>query len=150
MAPFIIKLVSSKILMSCVLSFLLAKLLKVVILLMQTGKFERKYLFTSGAMPSVHAASVAALTTAIFFEEGVTPLSIAVLIFSIIIVRDAVGIRWTAGQQSIVINRMIEYLRKQGKFKLDKLEEVMGHTLSEVVVGSVIGILITSSIYLVI
>ncbi len=90
-----------------------------------------------GGMPSTHATVVSALTTAVYLEQGVTPIFIVALVISIIILRDAVGVR-------LEVQRHAELLNK--KFKAG-LNENVGHKLSEVVAGVVFGVIVTAVLY---
>ena len=62
---------------------------------------------------------------------------------------DAAGIRRSAGQQAIVINKVVETLEDRHGEKLMKndLVEVLGHTPIEVFMGAIYGFLITWYIF---
>ncbi len=62
---------------------------------------------STGGMPSSHSAAVSALTTAIAYEAGLgSPLFAVSAIFAVIVMFDATGIRYQAGQQALIINQM--------------------------------------------
>ena len=93
-------------------------------------------------MPSAHAASVSALTTAVGLQEGFRSTLFGVtLFFSLIVMYDAAGLRRAAGRQAVVLNRLIDEHFKHPEEDAQKLMELLGHTPLEVLVGSLIGIL---------
>ena len=52
---------------------------------------------------------------------------------------DATGVRQAVGHQAVLVNQLIDDLFK-GKFKPEKLSEILGHTPLEVIVGAFLGI----------
>lgn len=93
------------------------------------------YFFRSGGMPSGHTASFTALCVYLGctfgFTSGIFALAVANLL---IIVYDATHVRYAVGVQGEALN---ELLGEQGKKKLPIVE---GHTVPQVVVGALIGI----------
>ena len=62
---------------------------------------------STGSMPSSHSAAVTSLTTAIAYEVGLdSPIFAISAIFAVIVMFDATGIRFQAGQQAVIINQM--------------------------------------------
>ena len=95
----------------------------------------------AGGMPSSHSATVCALSTSIAMTHGFgsTYFSIA-FILAVIVMYDAAGVRQSVGQQSIFINRIV----KTHKLEIDQtLREFVGHTPFQVIVGALLGILIS-------
>ena len=92
-------------------------------------------------MPSAHSAMVTALTTAIAFKDGFfsSIFSVAV-VFSLITLYDAAGIRRAAGKQAEVLNRIIEDFFKGKGLNIPKLTELLGHTPLEILAGVLLGI----------
>jgi hypothetical protein len=93
-----------------------------------------------GGMPSTHAVVVAAVTTAVFLDQGVTSLFLVTGIFSIIVIRDAIGVRQEVEEHAKILNK---------KFKT-KLQENVGHTFREVLVGVLFGIAVASMFWYVV
>jgi acid phosphatase family membrane protein YuiD len=92
-------------------------------------------------MPSSHSAIVAALTTSIGRLNGVSSDTFAIaLIFSIVVMYDAQGVRRAAGRQAAVLNRLIDDLVAQRGIQETRLRELLGHTPVEVLVGAALGI----------
>ncbi|MFW6381102.1 MAG: divergent PAP2 family protein [Bacillota bacterium] len=103
-------------------------------------------LIGSGGMPSSHSAFVAALTTQIGLKYGFdSDLFAIVLVFSLIILYDAGGVRRAVGEQANVLNRLIQHLDIK-QLGLDRellkqeLKELIGHTPFEVIAGTLLGI----------
>ena len=92
-------------------------------------------------MPSSHAASVAALSTAVGIEHGFHSLLFGVtLYFSLVVMYDAAGLRRAAGRQVMILNRLIEEHFKHAEKGTQRLMELLGHTPLEVFVGAVLGV----------
>ena len=54
-------------------------------------------LWRTGGMPSSHSSTTAALTTSLGFIEGMdSPIFISMLFFSMLVIRDALGVRRSA------------------------------------------------------
>jgi uncharacterized protein len=90
-------------------------------------------MFGSGGMPSAHSTFVIALATAMGLKHG--PWSdefMICLVVSIIIIYDAMNVRYQAGLHARVLNRLTP---DDG----ETLNESMGHTPLEALVGGIIG-----------
>lgn len=109
----------------------------------KTGKLNMHMLFSDGGMPSGHSVTVSALTTGIFFETGPSPLFVVAFFFSLIVLRDATGVRRAAGRQAEVLNVLIGKHHLQRK----KLKELIGHTPWQVFWGVIIGIILCTISY---
>ena len=102
-----------------------------------------KRLFGAGGMPSSHSAVVATLTTLIGKEYGLGSGIFSVsLVFSLIVMYDAAGVRRAAGKQATILNKLVENYPNSNVIVTEKLVEVLGHTPFQVLVGAVIGILV--------
>ena len=119
------------------------QLFKLLYDLVTTKKFNFKRIMQAGGMPSSHSAVVVSLTTMIAKAEGITsPLFGISLIFSIIVMYDAAGVRRAAGKQAKLLNKIVETPGLSGVEVSEKLVEVLGHTPFQVIVGAVIGIIV--------
>jgi uncharacterized protein len=113
---------------------------KVVSEYAHTRRLNLRRFFSTGGMPSSHAASVAALSTAVGMEEGFrSALFGATLFFSLIVMYDAAGLRRAAGRHAAVLNRLIDEHFKNPEEGAQKLIELLGHTPLEVLVGALLG-----------
>lgn len=126
-----------------VTAWIVAQLLKTVYGRIRTGKFAAERLVGPGGMPSSHAAMMSALVVMVGRVQSVSSPAFAIsVVVTAIVMYDAAGVRWHAGQQAKVINRMVEKLDKEHEEKPEKLKEVLGHRPFEVLMGVLLGILI--------
>lgn len=89
-------------------------------------------------MPSVHSALVTSITTAIGIKYGVTSdLFVMSLVFSMIIIYDAINVRFEAGLHAKALNNL-RCMKESGKEY--SFNESIGHLPQEAFVGSLIGI----------
>lgn len=113
-------------------------------------RLSLRWLFKPGGMPSSHSATVSSLATAVGLYYGFNSLLfLAVLIFSIIIMFDAAGVRRNIGRQAKVLNKMLDELYEEGQFHEERLRELLGHTPVEVFTGAFLGIVIAYVICLI-
>ena len=116
-----------------------------------TGVFKlRKFsigalLFGNGGMPSSHSASVTALAIScglcFGFDSGFFAITV---MFAIIVMGDAAGVRRETGEQAKILNRMM----KETLFSKDPevwnrtLKELVGHTPLQVAAGAAVGVIV--------
>ncbi|MFH0869848.1 MAG: divergent PAP2 family protein [archaeon] len=122
-----------------------AKLLKLLQDVKQEKRFDWKFLLHDGGMPSAHTTAVVALVMGIFLEEGISILFVVTAVLALIVMNDAIKVRWITGEQSKAINRLAA-----GKKEFSVLEEKVGHTPAEVLVGATIGVLVPVLVYILI
>ncbi|MBW2991912.1 divergent PAP2 family protein [Candidatus Woesearchaeota archaeon] len=134
--------ITNKLLIAVLLTIVVGQVIKAITNAVKGKKFSMETLFYgTGGMPSSHAAVVTCLTVSILLLEGISYLFVASVVFSLIIIRDAVGVRWATGEQAKVINDMQAKLWKN-KSKIVDLKESIGHTPAEVIVGIILGLVI--------
>ena len=127
------------------IAWLIAQLSKVVTNLISEKRLNLYRLVGSGGMPSSHSSFVMGLTTSIGLDKGWDSGSFAIaLVFSLVIMYDASGVRRAVGKQAIILNTMIDDLYKHKHIEQDKLKELIGHTPYEVFVGAILGIVIAN------
>lgn len=132
-----------KIIIAILASWIISQGIKIVIDLYKNRKVSLRILLRSGGMPSTHTAIVTALTTGIFFIDGTSLLFLTSLVFSIIVVADATGVRLDSERQASAINKIGNL---KGK---NKLNEHIGHTHIEAFAGTIIGFIITVALFLI-
>ena len=114
---------------------------KVIYELIKTKKFDFKRIMGAGGMPSSHSAVVTSLATLIGKNEGLdTPLFALSVVFAMIVMYDAAGVRRAAGKQARLLNKLVETPGLSGVQVQERLVEVLGHTPLQVLVGAIIGI----------
>ena len=123
------------------ISCLLAQFFKIIFNFFSTGKIRFGIMFETGGMPSSHSALITGATSGIGFQLGFdSPIFALATAVSLIVMYDASGVRKSAGIQAAEINKLSKNL--DPKSQVD-LKETLGHTKFEVLVGSLIGPLIT-------
>ena len=123
------------------LSCLLAQFFKIIFNFFSTGKIKFGIMFETGGMPSSHSALITGATSGIGFQLGFdSPIFALAIAISLVVMYDASGVRKSAGIQAAEINRLSKKL--DPKTQID-LKETLGHTKFEVIVGSILGPLIT-------
>lgn len=130
----------------------LAQLIKVPLYYFPNRSLNWNLVFSTGGMPSSHSAAVTALTTTIGFEYGVDSALFAISsVFAIIVMFDAAGVRRHAGEQAVVINKLVDDFNQvihemktwnvqNEQMKRKKLKELLGHQPVEVLMGGLFGI----------
>lgn len=137
-------------LMSAVVAWLSAQIIKIF-----TGAFQNKkmslkaLLFSSGGMPSSHAAAVVALSVAMGLSQGFgSPMFAACGVFSIIVMIDASGVRYETGKQAQAINKINKKLFSGDLESMnDGLKELVGHTPFQVLMGFLLGVGVAAAMY---
>lgn len=135
------KVISNKYLYIPLMVWFCIQLFKVISDLVTTKKFNFKRILGAGGMPSSHSAVVTTLATLIGKNEGLdTPIFAMSVIFALVVMYDAAGVRRAAGKQARLLNKIVETPGLSGVEVQEKLVEVLGHTPLQVIVGAGIGI----------
>ncbi len=116
---------------------------KVIWDLVETKKFNFKRILGAGGMPSSHSAVVMCLAVMIGKEWGFNSSIFALsLIFAIVVMYDAAGVRRAAGKQAALLNKIVNTPGLSIPQVQEKLVEVLGHTPTQVFVGALIGVIV--------
>ena len=135
------ELLANRIAQATSISWAIAQILKVLVELIWRRKLNLRLLTSAGGMPSSHSASVCALATAIAIREGAnSTLFVLALVFAIIVMYDAAGVRRAASIQARILNQIIDELFQGHPISETHLRELIGHTPIEVVAGATLGI----------
>ena len=113
------------------------------------GDFSWRVLDRYGGMPSAHSAFVVSLTTVVGLHEGMaSPLFAVSAVFSFLTIRDAMGLRQFLGWHSRILNMLIKELPNVEEQKFPEyIEEHLGHTPLQVMVGGLIGVVLAGLLY---
>jgi len=118
---------------------------KFLLSVVRHGKIEPKYPLTSGHMPSSHTSFVVSLTAMVAIREGLDSILFAIaFVFSYIVIYDAMFIRTNIGYNGKVLNELIREIPGIKKENYPTLRERVGHKPMEVLVGGVMGMLLTA------
>lgn len=139
------EILNNQVLLVALLACLIAQASKLVIELIKNRKVNVRYLVTTGGMPSAHSALVTSLATGVGQTIGWSSPEFAIAtIFAIIVMYDAAGVRQAAGKQARILNQIIDELfQEHPKFNEDRLKELLGHTPFQVIVGSILGVVVS-------
>lgn len=144
------KLFSNEILVSAVIGWLVAQVLKTLIDCWFNKSFALERMVGSGGMPSSHSSTVCALTMSAAGRYGVESFEFAIcFVLASVVMYDAIGVRQETGKQAKLLNLIM----KQDFFKLEEaqfeknLKELVGHTPLQVFAGAVLGILLALAVH---
>ncbi len=139
------ELLGNEVLWAAVIANVVAQSLKLVVYYLLERRWSWERLLESGGMPSSHSAMVTALATGVGLTAGLDSVVFAMaLVFAMIVMYDATGIRRAAGQQAQLLNDLVEELRTvlHEGFKPTPLKELLGHTYLEVLMGAILGVVV--------
>lgn len=142
-------LAENQVLISALVGWTVAQLLKTVIDFILNRSFSAERLVGSGGMPSSHSATVCGLTTSAGLVYGISSFEFAIsFVLASVVMYDAMGVRREAGKQAKLLNLILE----QDSFQLtneafqQRLKELIGHTPLQVLAGAVLGIALAFAI----
>ncbi len=143
MFNFFIQISKNQVFLVTLFAWLLAQVIKVIIGVKKEKRFDFRWLFSPGGMPSAHTATVAALSTIVGLRFGFDSGLFAVtLIFAIMIMFDAGGFRRMVGKQATILNKIVDDVYAKKKVEEEKVRELLGHTPVQVIAGAALGILV--------
>jgi len=115
-------------------TFVMAVIIKGVLVKLNSGKWDLERAIWSGWMPSVHSSVVVSLATAFALKYGIhDDLFAIVMWFTVIIIYDAINVRYEAGLHAKMINERLWEKR---------LKESLWHLPSEAFAGSLLWIIV--------
>ena len=116
-----------------IISFLIAIVLKWFLSKIYDWIFDIKRALSSWWMPSAHSAVVTSLTTGVALKFWIESDLFAIcLAFTVIIIYDAINVRYEAGQHAMAINKLL----------WEKFKEHLWHLPSEAFAWSLIWIFV--------
>jgi len=143
------QLLHNDVLIAGLTAWALAQFLKVPIYYLATRRLNWAWMFSSGGMPSSHSALMTATTTAIGLYFGFnTPVFALALAITMIVTYDASGVRREAGIHAERINLLVNEVFSGNPISEEQLQEVLGHTRRQVLVGSIMGVVVAILIWL--
>jgi uncharacterized protein len=150
--PFI-GIFSNPVFIACVMTSILAQILKLPLAYLRTKTWDWSLIFGTGGMPSSHSAVVTAAAAGVGHYVGFdTPLFGLAFAIASVVIYDATNIRRQAGFHAQQINRIIKELF-EGKTKpaqeFEELREVLGHSPGEALGGIILGLLVSIATWLI-
>jgi len=137
--------------LSSLTSWILAQIIKVMIIIFRRKKKTLKELvaiviWRTGGMPSSHSATVSSMTMAVGINNGIGSTAFAIcFFFALIVMRDAMGVRRSSGLQAKALNLLGKNTGDRMGFDYHPVKEIQGHSPLEVIVGSLLGIFIAAA-----
>lgn len=124
-----------------IFAWFVAQVLKTLINLVKKRSLDLKRMLGSGDMPSSHSAFICAASASIGqicgWRDPLFSLSAAV---ALVVMYDACNVRRAAGEQAKVLNYVREHWADlPEEFQGKKLNEHLGHTLPQVIMGALLG-----------
>ena len=134
-------LLGNRVLIAPLLAWLIAQLIKTLMILVRNRRLDLRKFVSAGGMPSAHSAVVMALVMAVGRQQGVdSPVFALAVWFAAIVMYDAAGVRRAVGAQAGILNRMLDDVFVSHNFNEKRLVELIGHTPVQVIAGAVLGI----------
>ena len=118
------------------------QIIKFVVYSMKHG-WNIQYAMTHGHMPSAHTGFIMSLVTSVGYYDGISSGAFTVAVaLAIIVIDDAARLRMYMGDQGRYLNMLIRQLNIN-EDQFPRLHERMGHRISEVIVGGILGVIFT-------
>ncbi|MCD8004893.1 MAG: divergent PAP2 family protein [Oscillospiraceae bacterium] len=140
---FFVQILTANLVLSlCVLSWMIAQILKVIIQFLRFRQLELRYLLSSGGMPSSHSSVVCTCAVSVGLLTGWDSVTFALAaILAFVVMYDAANVRREAGKQAKIINYIMENKQEmRPDFYGKALKELLGHTPLQVMAGGILGI----------
>lgn len=118
-----------------ILTGIVIQCIKFIIETIKTKKINISRLFDGmGGMPSTHSGITASLSTIIYLNYGIeSPLTSIVIIFSLLVIYDSMGIRYESSKHANILNKITN----------SNLNDKLGHKPIETLLGVLLGIAFT-------
>jgi acid phosphatase family membrane protein YuiD len=123
-----------------------AQFLKMVFYYSHNKKVNFKVFTETGGMPSSHSSFVVALSTSVGIINGFNSVEFAIALgFAFVVMYDAAGLRRSAGKMAVVLNKIVDevYSDKTERHTSERLIELLGHTPIEVIMGALLGVVVS-------
>ena len=151
MGTMIREIVGNKVIQTGAAAWVISQILKTILHLIVNKKIVWERLVGDGGMPSGHSATVTSVALATGAECGFdSPVFAVAAIVAIIVMHDAMGVRYETGKQAKVLNRMIDLFKDMGDTEISnekKLKEFVGHSPMQVLAGFALGVVVTVVFY---
>ena len=144
------ELFANRILWTSLAALAFAQVLKVLLVALTERRLSLGRLVETGGMPSSHSAAVTSLMVSVGLTQGWgSPLFAVAVVFGVIVMYDATGIRRAAGMHAQMINELVEELTHvfDDGFQPQVLKTLLGHTYPQVFVGAVLGVVTAAALF---
>ncbi len=158
---FINELIQNYILLVPIFAISSAQIYKLFTEKIISGKWNFRILYSTGGMPSSHAAFVSALAVIVGLEYGLGHTFFAIsVVLAMVVIHDAMGIRRHASKQARTLNSLVEDVNEIAEStkttesgyilkNYPKLKELLGHEPMEALMGTLYGVVVAVIGYLI-
>jgi acid phosphatase family membrane protein YuiD len=124
------------------IAWVIAQLLKMLGGYFREKRLDWGFFIRSGGMPSAHTALVTSLATTVGFLEGFNSVLFGVsVVFALIVMYDAAGVRRSVSKQSVILNRILQELKERRPKDIEHdVRQLIGHTPVQVFYGALVGV----------
>lgn len=137
----LLDLLDNRVLLAALLGWLIAQVLKVVLVFLEEKRLDLSRMVGSGGMPSSHSALIVAMAMSVGKYAGLASVEFAIAAaVAMVVMYDAANVRREAGRQAELLNRIVLDLYRDNHLDQEKLKELLGHTPVEVAAGALLGI----------
>lgn len=149
------EIITNHVLIVPIIAWAISQTMKIFTNLIVVKELDIKRILADGGMPSSHSATVLSLAVMCGWTAGVGSSIFALsLLFAIVVMRDAVGVRRETGKQAASIKELADavnktFLSKDAEIRTENLKLLVGHTPLQVVFGALVGLTV-SILYIVI
>lgn len=134
---------ANPVLVAAVTAWFLAQVIKLPVEYLRRNGWDWSILLRAGGMPSSHSALVTAGAHGVGLRVGFdTSLFALAVVFAMIVIYDATGIRRQAGRQAEIINTIMRDLLEGHPISQEQLREVLGHSPLEAFIGMLLGLVV--------
>ena len=139
-------ILSNHMILAPIIAWAVSQILKTVTYLIVEKKFVFKRIISDGGMPSAHSATVISLAVMCGWTQGFDSAAFAIaMILTVVIMRDAVGVRRESGINASAIKQLADKSNKElsegeAPIETNKLKVLAGHTPLQVACGCIVGI----------
>ena len=121
-----------------------AQLIKILIFFIKSKTVHPLDIVATGGMPSSHSSLMTGVITMIYLTEGATTTFFVALAITTIIIVDAFGVRRTAGEEGIILHKLIQ----KSRIKIKEPHYALGHTPEQVIAGILFGFVVALLVFL--
>ena len=137
-------------LLTAVCAWFVSQTLKIFTHAVVYRKIELKRFFGDGGMPSSHTATVTSMAGFSALAYGLDSFQFAICaILTMIVCKDAVGVRRETGKQSLIINELKKVIENKEITDIE-LKKFVGHSPLQVVAGFFLGLFVSVVMFFVI
>ncbi len=123
-------------------AWVVAQIVKIFIVGFTEKLWDWRYIYRSGGMPSAHTTVIVSLCTVLAYRLGTESPEFGIAcILAAIVMYDAMNVRHAVGEHSKALRKIVPAVFKDKPAQMI-IHQSNGHTLNEVTVGVLIGVVV--------